>query len=525
MPALGSVVQGPVSVFPSPLKVAFRADAAAHIGFGHLRRCLALARALQQGGAEVRILWRNLGTNVGKHSGAGEILDEALPAPSGEGPYPEPSAHSTWARVPVRRDAQEVAERLADWSPDWVIVDHYSFDAEWHDLVRTETGACIASIDDLGDRMLSADLIIDQNWHPNFHAKYGSVNVRKARILGGPRFALLDAVYASAAKFRFQEPVQTIGIFMGGVDVGNYSSLALQAVRLVGFEGLVEVVSTSANPNLDRLREACSRHGATLTLNLSNLSHFFAAHDLQVGAGGSATWERCCVGAPTISVAVAENQRDILRDLAAEGVVFEVPEPTLEAITSTLVAVLDRPEARLQVSMTGKELVDGFGARRVAASLQRNKIAVRSAKIADAILTHGWRNHPSVRSVSRDSSEIDVASHVAWTEACIRDEKRHLLVASAGSDAIGVARFDCLADNLYEVSIYLDPVVNGLGLGNKVLLAAEAWMIDRHGSVEVVAETLPENRPSERLFAATGYQKTEEGYRKRLSTLRGDYYD
>ena len=44
-----------------------------------------------------------------------------------------------------------------------------------------------------------------------------------------------------------------------------------------------------------------------------------AAADLAIGAGGSSTWERCCLGLPTITVVLADNQRGAAAALAERG--------------------------------------------------------------------------------------------------------------------------------------------------------------------------------------------------------------
>jgi len=46
-----------------------------------------------------------------------------------------------------------------------------------------------------------------------------------------------------------------------------------------------------------------------------------AAADLAIGAGGATTWERCCLGLPSLVVSIAENQRPACEALAAAGVI------------------------------------------------------------------------------------------------------------------------------------------------------------------------------------------------------------
>ena len=304
------------------MKVALRVDASQAIGTGHLRRCLALAHAVRRCGGEVHFVVRDLGLDA-----AGTVTNERfaatiLPAPE-LGFVPDPSIpHSAWAEIDQARDAAETAAALQRWRPDWLVVDSYAFDARWHQAVRAALGCRVAAIDDLADRPLAADLVIDHNFHPDHAAKYVGLLGDTARLLGGPRFALLGPVFAGAEPMQVADAIDSIGVFLGGVDADGLSGTVLAAIRDAGFAGGVEIVSTTANPHLAELRAAVAADGeAALSLDLPDLAGFFARHQLQIGAGGGAAWERCCLGAPTILLVTADNQRAVVPALADAGVV------------------------------------------------------------------------------------------------------------------------------------------------------------------------------------------------------------
>ena len=58
-------------------------------------------------------------------------------------------------------DATETLGFVSELRPDWVVVDHCGLDATWHELVM-DSCKKIAAIDDLGDRKLSCDIVLDQ---------------------------------------------------------------------------------------------------------------------------------------------------------------------------------------------------------------------------------------------------------------------------------------------------------------------------------------------------------------------------
>ncbi len=352
-------------------RVALRVDASATMGTGHLRRCLSLAQALVELGAVVDLLVR-------RHD---EVAPQVLSSPAltkGLGVYwlpaptvpyvldPNSPPHQAWASVNWEEDAAETVAALADLAPNWLVVDHYAFDERWHATVRDGLLCRVLVIDDVADRNLDADVLLDQNWHENHRVKYEGRLRHEPIWMTGPSFALLDKAYSEAPRYRFRDEVSSLGIFMGGADPGGSSARILKICRASGFVGLIEVVSTSANPHLPELRSTCAAWSDTiLTLDEPNLAGFFARHDLQIGAGGSATWERCCMAVPFIALVLAENQRAVLEPLRKMGVV-QIAEGDDDDLVRQIHSLIVSPEARRQLGDQAGRLVDGKGTLRVA---------------------------------------------------------------------------------------------------------------------------------------------------------------
>ena len=222
------------------MRVAIRVDASAAIGTGHIKRCLSLAQALSESGAEIRFVCRHIDTVAARLMSKGAHAEHWLPAPS-EALTPQPDAppHAAWAGVPQAQDATETALALSEWRPDWVVVDHYAFDARWHRAVRDALGCRMLVIDDTGDRVLDADMLLDHNWDGDHRAKYADRLQREPHWLCGPRFALLSSAYQRAPRYGFHDTVRSIGIFMGGTDPDGVSARVLAACRLAGFTAAV----------------------------------------------------------------------------------------------------------------------------------------------------------------------------------------------------------------------------------------------------------------------------------------------
>ena len=495
-------------------RVAIRVDGSATIGTGHLKRCLSLAQALTEAGAEVCFVSRRLDAVAVQVLADGSAPVNWLPAPTDTGsPAPDTPPHAAWAGVPQSQDVHDTAEALKGWSPDWVVVDHYAFDARWHHAVRTALGSRLLVIDDTADRTLDPDALLDHNWNADHRTKYAGRLQREPLWLCGPRFALLAAAYRHAPRHAWHEVVRSIGVFMGGTDPDGGSARVLAACRSAGFAGPVEVVSTSANPWLPDLQRACDADpAATLTLDQPDLAAFFARHDLQIGAGGGATWERCCIGAPTLALALVANQSAVVPGLASLGAVRAADEATLPAVLRELIA---DPAARQSLVERASALVDGRGAQRVALALLRDHLQLRPANAGDARLLHAWRNHPAVRAVSATPDPIAFDAHQSWLQAVLANPARWLFLAQVGQLPVGSIRFDRLNDGDCEVSLYTDPDLQGLGLGQRLLAAGEQALLDQHPEgFTSVARVLPGNAGSQRLFEAAGYHGGPQQYRK-----------
>jgi UDP-2,4-diacetamido-2,4,6-trideoxy-beta-L-altropyranose hydrolase len=350
-------------------RIAFRVDASGSIGLGHVKRCLSLGHALREQGADVHFVSRRLGVDVQAEVSADGFGFTWLPRPQSGEPADDLTPHAQWAGIDWQTDASQTVAALRATQIDWLVVDHYAFEARWHATVATALGCRLAAIDDLGDRLMDVSLLIDHNQAPDHRSKYAGRLSREATLLGGPSFAVLGPSYASAARYVFCGSVQSIGIFMGGVDAGNLSTTALHACRAAGFSGPVEVATTSSNPHLAALRFSIGQDvAATLSVDLPELSGFFARHDLQVGASGGATWERCCIGAPTLALIAADNQRQVLLPLVSSGAVQALTNapPTTEQVAQAIKSLINDPGVRQRLSLRAMALVDGRGASRVA---------------------------------------------------------------------------------------------------------------------------------------------------------------
>lgn len=501
------------------MRVVFRTDASRQIGTGHLARCLALADALQLRGVECCFVCRHI-----PDSYAEQLASRGFPLmqlnSASAAPAPSDVHYATWLGVAPEVDAAETRARLNGTGYDWLVVDHYALGAQWEQALRDSANRILV-LDDLADRPHECDVLLDQNYHVDAEARYVDKLPQGCRMLLGPRYALLRREFQQArARIRPRSgTIHKVLVFFGGVDAANYTQSAVDALTRLGRKDLsVDVIIGALHWHRDELEASCKANGYTLYVQTDRMAELMAAADLGIGAGGSASWERCCVGLPCLTLAVADNQRRLVRDAARVGVLYA---PAIDPIgASTLAphlqALMENPFLLAGISQKGMDLVDGEGARRVLREMGVLDVTVRPAQRRDAEDLFVWRNDVSVRRVSRSSDPIDWPTHQAWLDSVLADPERLLLIGECNGQAVGVVRFDVSA-GAAEVAIYLVPGKTGQGVGPHLLAAAEAWLAKHRQDVrQLTADVRDDNLPSHSLFRGAGYRPYVTSYAKRI---------
>lgn len=357
------------------MKVAFRADASIDIGTGHVMRCLTLAEALRQRGAECLFVCREHPGNLIAQIQERGFRTFALP--SGDGVSSDGTGrpvHAGWLQASVDTDARQTREALAGSCHDWLVVDHYAIDAEWEGRLRPSCDRILV-IDDLADRRHDCDLLLDQNLGRR-REDYAPLVSARCEVLVGPAHALLRPEFAAvrgASLVRRQtvESIRHLLIAMGGVDKDNATAAVLAS--LVGsalpVDCRISVVMGSNAPWLDdvRVKAASLTWPVDVRVDVRNMADLMADADLAIGAAGTTAWERCCVGLPCLTLVLADNQRSGAAALAAAGAVAVVEGgPGLAGNIRAALGRLCRSEVLHGMQHACAALTEGKGAAMLA---------------------------------------------------------------------------------------------------------------------------------------------------------------
>jgi UDP-2,4-diacetamido-2,4,6-trideoxy-beta-L-altropyranose hydrolase len=475
----------------------FRADASTEIGGGHVMRCLALANALQSTGWDCAF--------------ATDAKSRAT----------IPALAATHALTLAGSADDEPAALARHWPGgcDLLVVDHYRRDAAFERACRPWARRIMA-IDDLADRQHDCDLLLDQS-PGRMPVDYAALTPDHCTQLLGPAYALLRPEFARLRKAaldrrRLGGPVRRILVALGATDPHDVTSRVLRGVAACGVDAAIDIVLGADAPHIAAVRKLIATLPQPVTLHLATpgMALLMAEADLGIGAAGTTSWERCCLGLPSLVVTTAANQNSIATGLAQAGAARVLGDHRALSevkITGVVASLTGDEAARRKMTDNAARLCDGLGGDRVlltlagaASSAGGQQLRLRLATPDDTKLMYEWQHHPDTRRYARNPAVPCRMEHEQWMEQVLNNPETMLAVIMSGDAPAGVLRLDIVDSGAArEISIYVAPTHYRRGIGAAALdLACRVYP-----GWELHAEIHSQNTASRMLFAKAGYRK------------------
>jgi UDP-2,4-diacetamido-2,4,6-trideoxy-beta-L-altropyranose hydrolase len=343
----------------APLAV-FRCDASPEIGGGHVARCLVLADALAGCGWSCRFA---------THGDAQRTL-----------PALETSAHEVCILGGEEMGEEDEAAALdvnLKTGCALLVVDHYGRDQRFEKAAR-RWAERIAVIDDLANREHDADVLVDPT-PGRVSDMYKHLVPSHCRLLLGPMYAPLRAELAALresalAQRRARPGLRRVFVGFGATDSGNMTAAAVTAIGEAMPDLAIDAVLGGGATHVSEVRSAASAFGSRVHIHVEpkSVADLMATADIGVGAAGMMSWERCCLGLPSLMAIVADNQRSNAAGLERAGAGFAVGgENGLDsrALIEALQELSDEPARLVRMAEAAAALCDGRGAERVVEAL------------------------------------------------------------------------------------------------------------------------------------------------------------
>lgn len=345
-------------------------------------RCLTLAQALRHQGAVCRFVCRGQPGHLIAHirEQGHEVL--VLPAATPRAPTTAPAdGFAHWLGTDWSEDARQTRAALAAFGvQDWLVVDHYGLDEQWERAIRP-CGRRLLVIDDLVNRRHDADILLDQTF---------GRDPRDYRDLTNPACEHRCGIGNVLLRHEFEQwrphslarrthpRLERIIISMGGVDKDNMTRdvlVAIQDGEPLANVGVCVVLGANS-PQIQDIRELTQRGPTRVDVRVaaSNMAELLANCDLAIGAAGTSSWERCCLGVPTLMLVLADNQREVAARLSEAGAARLLqPGPGFQQqVIEALTALRTAPEGLRSMSEVAASLVPRSGAGQLARAMVEN---------------------------------------------------------------------------------------------------------------------------------------------------------
>lgn len=330
--------------------VVFRCDGDADLGLGHVYRSIALADELRdRHGCGVRFALVRGDVGAGLIRNAGYELEQKA----------DDLPEDLWL--------DEVIARLR---PRALVLDVRSvLSKESVDAWRTK-GVLIATVDDSSQRRLAADLAfyppVPQVERMDWAGFAGKRHV-------GWEWVVLRRQFSDSTP-RVPHDTPAVLVTMGGSDPAGLTLKALAALELLDGDFATVVVLGAGFAHeeaLGRLMSSAHRR-FELHRNVDDMAAMMRSADLALASFGVTAYELAASGVPSVHICLTQDHVEAASAFSQEGIAvcLGVHTAVTPAMIASEVAALLRVRSALsRMGERSRSLVDGLGARRIAAML------------------------------------------------------------------------------------------------------------------------------------------------------------
>lgn len=465
------------------MKIRILTEGGEEIGFGHITRCTSIYQAFHEMGLDVELVV----------NGKGSI---------------EKLMEGTSHRIINWLQTRELLSIIKD--ADITVVDSYLAEPEIYELISKESLGVY--IDDNKRISYPQGMVVNSSVNS---AKLHYPEKKGLKYLLGSRYLPLRREFLNSEPVKIERKLQSIMITFGGDDLRNMTPMILKTLEYQFPELNKNVIIGRGFKNIEEIEKLKSD---TINLvyypNADGMIETMHQSDLAVSAGGQTLFELAKLGLPTLSVAVASNQFQNVKNWEETGfskylglwVDDELPEKLIEELDG-----LKDYEIRNQMSEAGKMAVDVHGAFRIVKkSLKeyylKNGLTLRKAEIGDMERIYQLSNEPEVRKNSFQTGLISFPEHEKWFKTKLTDENCIFLLFEVENELGAQIRFE-IEDEMAIISISISEKYRGVGIGD--ILIREAINFLKDLKVKLVRAYIKKgNRVSSKVFEKAGFKPT-----------------
>ncbi len=401
---------------------------------------------------------------------------------------------------------------------DIVIVDSYLADIDTFNEISNKV-PLVAYVDDNNRLNYPKGIII------NGTLDTSNMNYQKReniKYLLGNEFIPLRKDFWNIPKIKINDSIENILITMGGNDLRNLTPKILDLLNNHLPEVNKKIIIADSFDNVAEIENLKNNHVDLIySPDSSEIIEVMSSVDLAISASGQTLYELACLGIPTISIGIIDNQKNNIQNWKKQGFIEYAgcwnDGNLLENILNKIELLKDK-NIRYDKRLLGVQAVSGKGSIKIVKSIlnefYKNNSKFREVKEEDCLKIFEIANDDEVRKSSFNSDKIKLDDHKVWFKNILNDDTVQFYVLEFEDDLIGQLRLD-FEDKYPVISISLNKKYRGLGL-SKILLSKGLELIDG----KVVAYIKKDNLRSISFFKSMGFKKDSEVIIKDCQALK-----
>ena len=273
--------------------ILFRTDSSSLIGTGHIMRDLVLAQKYANKNYNITFATQNLKGNINY-----KILEKSFKL-----------------ELLESNSLEELNKLIKKLEINMIVIDHYELDYNYEKKLKIENKKLkILTFDDTYEKHY-CDILLNHNISAD-KQKYKNLVPKNCKLKCGAKYTLLRDEFIKEKNKNYKPNKKfTFFIAMGGADTANLNIKILKILK--NFQNIkVNLVTTKANQNLEKLKEYCkNRKWIKLYINSTKLAKLMKKSDLAIVTPSVTLNEVYFMDLPFIAIMTANNQKDMYKYL------------------------------------------------------------------------------------------------------------------------------------------------------------------------------------------------------------------
>ncbi len=277
------------------MNILVRADSSSNIGTGHIMRDLVLAKEYKN--ENIIFATQDLVGNINHKIEEENYKIELLKS----------------------NGFEELNKLVKKFEIDMIIIDNYDIDYNFEKKLKEDNPSLkIFVLDDTYEKHF-CDILINHNISAN-EKRYKNLVPNNCELRCGSKYTLLRDEFLEAKKqknsIKKDKKIKTIFVAMGGADHSNINIDILKVVNKIRKKNKknikVNIVSTNANKNLEKLKNFCkNKKWINLYINSKQIAKLMSESDFAIVTPSVTVNEVYYLELPIIAIKTAENQIDM----------------------------------------------------------------------------------------------------------------------------------------------------------------------------------------------------------------------